>query len=404
MKNNNWSLIGFTIGLVVVWICLLISQIHLANRAFSNQKELFRVKVDDIIDESMQRFDSVDLDLISAHIAEKLNEKGINEVFQLGLFCEDENSFHAVSDNADEKSMLEKGFQYNLLSISDEETHLDKLYIYFPNIEKRFLWDELVNRIIMFLLLVLILLCFVSFFFILFKQRKINYFRERMVHNITHELKTPVTSISLATQLMLDDSIALDRESALSYLRMISDETKTMQKLLEEVLTIFRNEQIQREREDVYVHKLLTTISEVHRLSLNECHGKLVFDFQATNDVVFGDTVHLANSFSNLIDNAIKYRKGPPVITISTRNVEDTIEISFKDNGIGIAKSDQKIIFEAFARVNTDNKHYVKGYGLGLNYVQHVVKYHKGTIKVESKLGEGATFIVSLPLKIFKTT
>lgn len=399
MKNNNWGLIGFTIGLVVVWVCLLISQIHLANRAFSNQKELFRVKVDDLIDESMQRFDSIDLDLISAHIAEKLNEKGIDETFQLGLFCEDENSFHAVSDNADEKSMLEKGFQYNLLSISDEETHLDILYIYFPNIEKRFFWDQLVNRIIMFFLLVLILLCFVSFFFILFKQRKINYFRERMVHNITHELKTPVTSISLATQLMLDDSIALDRESAHSYLRMISDETKTMQGLLDEVLTIFRNEQIQREREDVYVHKLLTTIAEVHRLSLNECHGELVFDFQATNDVVFGDTVHLANSFSNLIDNAIKYRKGAPLITISTRNVEDTIEISFKDNGIGIAKSDQKIIFEAFARVNTDNKHYVKGYGLGLNYVMHVVDYHNGSIKLESELGKGATFIVSLPLK-----
>ena len=399
MKNNNWSLIGFTIGLVVVWICLLISQIHLANRAFSNQKELFRVKVDDLIDESMQRFDSIDLDLISAHITEKLNEKGIEESFQLGLFCEDENFFHVVSDNADEKSMLEKGFQYNLLSISDEETHLDTLYIYFPNIDKRFFWDELMNRIIMVILLVLILLCFVSFFFILFKQRKINAFRERMVHNITHELKTPVTSISLATQLMLDDSIVMDRESEHSYLKMISDETKTMQGLLEEVLTIFRNEQTQREREDVYVHKLLTTIAGVHRLSLNEYHGKLVFDFQATNDVVFGDTVHLANSFSNLIDNAIKYRKGAPLITISTRNVEDTIEISFKDNGIGIAKSDQKIIFEAFARVNTDNKHYVKGYGLGLNYVQHVVKYHKGSIKVDSRLGEGSTFIVTLPLK-----
>lgn len=400
MKNSNRSLIGFTIGLVVVWVFLLISQIHLANRAFSNQKELFRVKVDDLIDESMQRFDSIDLDLISAHIAEKLSEKGINETFQLGLFCEDEDSFHAVSDNADEKSMLEKGFQYNLLSISDEETHLDILYIYFPNIEKRFFWDELANRIIMVILLVLILLCFVCFFFILFKQRKINAFRERMVHNITHELKTPVTSISLATQLMLDDSIAMDRESALSYLRMIADETKTMQGLLEEVLTIFRNTQTQRERKDVYIHRLLTTIAEVHRLSLNECQGQLVYDFHATNDVVFGDTVHLANSFSNLIDNAIKYRKDAPLITISTRNVGDTIEIRFKDNGIGIAKSDQKIIFEAFARVNTENKHYVKGYGLGLNYVQNVVKYHKGSIKVESRLGEGATFIVTLPLKV----
>ena len=394
MKNNNWGLIGFTIGLVVVWVCLLISQIHLANRAFSNQKELFRVKVDDIIDESMQRFDSVDLDLISAHIAEKLSEKGINEVFQLGLFCEDENSFHAVSDNADEKSMLEKGFQYNLLSISDEETHLDILYIYFPNIEKRFLWDELVNRIIMFFLLVLILLCFVSFFFILFKQRRINYFRERMVHNITHELKTPVTSISLATQLMLDDSIALDRESELSYLRMISDETKTMQGLLEEVLTIFRNEQTQRERKDVYVHKLLTTIAEVHRLSLNECHGELVFDFQATNDVVSGDTVHLANSFSNLIDNAIywlnKSGESDKKIHFKINPIEKTLMVA--DNGNGIREDIIPFVFNEFFSMKSN------GRGLGLYIVRELLSRINAEVAVieneDDKILSGANFII----------
>jgi two-component system phosphate regulon sensor histidine kinase PhoR len=149
----------------------------------------------------------------------------------------------------------------------------------------------------------------------------------------------------------------------------------------------------------VYVHKLLKTVLEVHRLPLNECHGEVVFDLLANRDVVLGDLPHLANAFSNLIDNAIKYRKDNLVITISTRNVGDNLEIRFSDNGIGISRSDQKLIFEPFTRVNTDNEHYVKGYGLGLNYVMHVVEYHKGTIKLESELGKGSTFIVSLPLK-----
>ena len=112
-----------------------------------------------------------------------------------------------------------------------------------------------------------------------------------------------------------------------------------------------------------------------------------------------GDRDHLLNGFSNLIDNAIKYRNGDLVITISTKNVGNVIEIQFADNGIGIDKANQSLIFEPFARVNTENKHYVKGYGLGLNYLSQIVKYHKGTIKLESELGNGARFFVYLPLK-----
>lgn len=398
-RRDNKNLIVFAIVLAVVWVGLLVSLLHLSNRVFSNQRELFQVKMDGIVNESLERLDTIDYETVDAFVSDKLKQNSFPDTYQIGLYCTDEDVFHFISEDADPQVLLAEGFQYNLLSITDEETHLDTLYIYFPSIEQRFHWDLMVSYIVIVVLLIVILLSFISFFIILYRQRKINMFRERMVNNITHELKTPVTSISLATQLMLDDSIAMDREEALAYLRMISDETKAMQGLLEEVLTIFRNTQTQRERKDVFIHRLLTTIAEVHRLSLNECQGELVFDFQATDDVVFGDTVHLANSFSNLIDNAIKYRKGAPLITISTRNVGDTIEISFKDNGIGIDKSNQRIIFEAFARVNTDNEHYVKGFGLGLNYVLHIVKYHKGTIKVESELGKGTTFIISLPLK-----
>lgn len=399
MKKDNGWLIGFTIALVVVWVCLLISQIHLANKAFSNQKELFRMKVEDIVGESVEKFDTIDIALIEVYISDKLRQNGMEESFQLGLFCDADSNFVSISEGANPQLLLKEGFQYNLLSIEDESAHLDTLYIYFPDIEKRFLWDELSNRIIMVIMLFLILLCFVCFFFILFKQRKLNVFRERMVNNITHELKTPITTISLASQLLLDDSIEKDEEVEHSYLRMIVDETKSLQDLVEEALAIFKNSKTTRERTDVYVHKLLKTVLEVHRLPLNECHGEVVFDLLANRDVVLGDLPHLANAFSNLIDNAIKYRKDNLVITISTRNVGDNLEIRFSDNGIGISRSDQNLIFEPFTRVNTDNEHYVKGYGLGLNYVMHVVEYHKGTIKLESELGKGSTFIVSLPLK-----
>ena len=399
MKKDNGWLIGFTIALVVVWVCLLISQIHLANKAFSNQKELFRMKVEDIVGESVENFDTIDIALIEVYISDKLRQNGMEESFQLGLFCDADSNFVSISEGANPQLLLKEGFQYNLLSIEDESAHLDTLYIYFPDIEKRFLWDELSNRIIMVIMLFLILLCFVCFFFILFKQRKLNVFRERMVNNITHELKTPITTISLASQLLLDDSIEKDEEVEHSYLRMIVDETKSLQDLVEEALAIFKNSKTTRERTDVYVHKLLKTVLEVHRLPLNECHGEVVFDLLANRDVVLGDLPHLANAFSNLIDNTIKYRKDNLVITISTRNVGDNLEIRFSDNGIGISRSDQKLIFEPFTRVNTDNEHYVKGYGLGLNYVMHVVEYHKGTIKLESELGKGSTFIVSLPLK-----
>ena len=128
----------------------------------------------------------------------------------------------------------------------------------------------------------------------------------------------------------------------------------------------------------------------------------VVFDLQAQSDVVFGDLPHLANVFSNLIDNSIKYRREQLVIKVSTRNVGDTIEIRVEDNGIGISESDQQFIFEPFARANTNNKHYVKGYGLGLNYVMNIIEYHEGTIKVESELGKGTVFIISLPLKFLK--
>ena len=162
LRKNNRHLITLVIVLAVVWIGLLFSQYHLAKRAFSNQRELFQARLDDVVGESLDRIDTMDLVVIDAYLSSKLSQNGFPESYELGVFCED-SSFHYLSKGANAQSLLEEGFQYNLLTISDEEAHLDTLYIYFPDIEQRFHWDVVISYTIITLFLVLILLCFVGF-------------------------------------------------------------------------------------------------------------------------------------------------------------------------------------------------------------------------------------------------
>lgn len=261
-------------------------------------------------------------------------------------------------------------------------------------------WSIITSYVILAVLIILLLFCFVRFFLGIRRQYKINEFRENMVHNMVHELKTPLTSIDLASQFLQDKSIVKDEATMNSYLRMISDETKSVRDLVDQMLTVFSLEKmLDQNKTDVYINRLLKLVADMHKLSLDECHGAINFELQAERDVVFGNLTHLSNAFSNLIDNAIKYRNGDLVLTISTQNVGNSIKISFADNGMGIDKANLPLIFEPFARFNTDNEHYVKGYGLGLDYVNHVIKNHKGTISVESQLHQGSTFEVVLPLK-----
>lgn len=262
-------------------------------------------------------------------------------------------------------------------------------------------WSIIASYMTLAVLVILLLFCFIRFFLGIRRQYKINEFRENMIHNMVHELKTPLTTIDLASQFLQDTSVVKDEATTKSYLRMISDESKSVRDLVDQMLTVFSMEkQPDENMTDVYINRLLKTVANIHQLSLDECHGVINFDLQAEHDVVFGNLTHLSNAFSNLIDNAIKYRrKEDLVLTISTQNSGNNIKILFADNGMGIDKANLSLIFEPFARFNTDNEHYVKGYGLGLDYVNKVVTHHNGTIAVESVVQQGTTFVVTLPLK-----
>ncbi len=384
--------------LFVFWVFLFLFQMRLTRSVYSNQRDLFEVKLDEVMYEILG--DTISYDSIQQIFIDGFKEFSINEPFDVGIYNTDDSLFLVLSENADEEALLESGFQYSLLCVTDEAPRLDIIFLSFPGLDARFRRDRIMGYTIMIVLLVVLFLGFVSIVYENYKTVKINLFREKMGHFIVHELKTPITTINLATQFLRDKSVNKDEATTDSYLNMIVDETSSLEVLMNQVLTVFKAERVPKQlRENVSVHSALKKVMKVFQLSLQEVEAEVHLDLKAEKDLVCGDATHLQNAFSNLVDNAIKYRNGPLQLSISTRNVENSIEIRVADNGIGIRKADQKLIFDAFTRFNNENRYYVKGYGLGLNYVKHIVDFHNGTIQVESELDHGTCFILTIPLK-----
>ena len=386
--------------LAIVWTLLLALQVRLAKKAYSHQKDLFAVKLNTVFDDALASVDTMDYNALDPLVTASLEAHGIPYPHDLGVYLAEEGEYLTLTENADSNALFGSGFRYQWLHVINEEPHLETLFIHFPSLVKKFRREMIVGYLVIFLLLLLLLCCFVNFFYIIIKHKRINKFKEKMAHFIVHELKTPLTTINLSTQLLKDESVVTDEEAKNMYLDMISEETKVLGSLVDEVLTVFRLENVpMAEMTDLELHKLLKEVCKLLSPKLDECQAEVHFDFKAHDDVVLGNYTHLFNTFSNLVDNAVKYRKDLLSLDISTHNTENGIEIRVADNGIGISKDNLSLIFEPFTRFNTDDAYYVKGFGLGLNYVKHVVDYHKGTVRVESEEGKGTTFIVGLPLK-----
>lgn len=233
------------------------------------------------------------------------------------------------------------------------------------------------------------------------KQKKLSVIKNDFISNMTHEFKTPISTISLAAEMLSDDTVTKTPEKQQRFVKMIRDENKRLSVLVESILqtSILDKGEFKLKRSDLDVHDIINQAIQNTQLLLDQRQGSVQTNLQATKSIINADKVHLTNIVFNLIDNAVKYTKESPFIVISTRDVENGIEISVKDNGIGISKENLKKIFEKFYRVPTGNVHNVKGFGLGLSYVQAVVQKHNGTINVESEVGKGSTFKIVMPYK-----
>ncbi|MDJ1473747.1 sensor histidine kinase [Xanthocytophaga flava] len=249
-----------------------------------------------------------------------------------------------------------------------------------------------------------VLLIVISFFaytsFVVLRQRRLSEIQQDFINNMTHEFKTPLSTISISSEVLKNPKITQSPERLLSYATIIGQEANRLKGQVERVLQMasLENEEIKLKKETIDLHQLITQAAEPFQLSLTEKGGTLQLHLDATRNQISGDKLHITNVLYNLLDNAIKYNHKVPEILITTQNEKDQISFTVKDNGIGISQEHIKRIFDRFYRVPTGNVHDVKGFGLGLNYVRLIVKAHAGTIKVTSEPDQGSSFTIWLPV------
>lgn len=249
--------------------------------------------------------------------------------------------------------------------------------------------------------IILIIIIFFSYTInVILKQKRLSEIKNDFINNITHEFKTPISTISLSAEVLLNPAIINQPERLKNYAKIIQDENNRLKNQVDKVLQLatIERDKLKLESEPIDIHQLILDSMKSFELLINQQEGKIISNLKATNFVFYGDKVHISNILYNLIDNAIKYSPKKPEISISTSQYKEGIEISIRDNGIGVADEAQKHIFEKFYREPTGNVHNIKGFGLGLNYVKTIVEAYNGTIRLVSKKNEGSTFIIKLPL------
>lgn len=252
------------------------------------------------------------------------------------------------------------------------------------------------------ILTVALIIIFVYNIVLAFRQKKLMEIKNDFINNMTHEFKTPISTISLAAQ-MLNDNAVIKSGSMLQHIsQVINDETKRLRFQVEKVLqmSMFDNQKTRLKLTVLNANSVITNVVNTYRIKVEKYGGCLETRLEAPRADVQVDEMHFTNVIFNLLDNAVKYMRDDvePNLVIQTKEVNNRLEISVKDNGIGIKKDDLKHIFEKFYRVHTGNRHDVKGFGLGLTYVKKMINEFKGDIRAESEFGEGTTFYITLPL------
>lgn len=250
---------------------------------------------------------------------------------------------------------------------------------------------------------VILLVVFLYTVILAFRQKKLTEMKTDFINNMTHELKTPIATISLAAQMLDDSSVRKSPDSIKHLAGVISEESKRLRFQVEKVLhlSVLDNAESTLKFTDVNANEVIENVVNTFKLKVERQGGTLFANLDATDSDIYVDQLQFTNVIHNLLENALKYSRDDvdPELSVTTRDMSNkTLEIRVQDNGIGIHRDDQKRIFDKFYRVSTGNRHDVKGFGLGLAYVKKMITAFKGQISVESEPGIGSTFIIRLPL------
>src|SRR5574344_2186918 len=284
---------------------------------------------------------------------------------------------------------------------NDPPSKMNILKVHFPA-RHDYIYSSINFMVPSLIFTIVLLITFVYTLYIVFRQKKLTEMKNDFVNNMTHEFKTPISTISLAAQMLKDPAVGKSPAMFQHISTVINDETKRLRFQVEKVLqmSMFDRQKATLKMKEIDANEMIAGVINTFTLKVERYNGKITSSLDAEDSVIFADEMHITNVIFNLMDNAVKYKRADEdlLLDIRTWNEAGKLMISVQDNGIGIKKENLKKVFEKFYRVHTGNLHDVKGFGLGLAYVKKIIQDHKGSIRAESELNVGTKFIIALPL------
>ena len=340
----------------------------------------------------------INFKLLDQDIRAELLNNGINIPYHFTVSTADGREVYRCPD------YTEDGLPYTYSQVlfrNDPSSKMGVVKIHFPDING-YIFSSIRFMIPSVVFTLVLLITFIFTIVVIFRQKRYTEIKNDFINNMTHELKTPIASISLAAQMLNDNSVGKS-PAMLSHLGgVINDESKRLRFLVEKVLqmSMFDRKKAVFKKKELDLNEMVENIANSFTLRVEHTGGKIYTEIEAIDSAIYVDEMHFQNVIFNLLDNAVKYRKQdmPLDIYMKTWNDDQHLYLSIRDTGMGIKKENLKKIFEKFYRVHTGNLHDAKGFGLGLAYVKKIIDLHKGTIHVESEFGKGTKFTITLPV------
>jgi two-component system phosphate regulon sensor histidine kinase PhoR len=346
--------------------------------------------------------DAINAKILEDYLKNEFEHKDILIDFEYGIYdCGTEkmvygdyvkaNKFSYVKDTAKNSKP-----QPTVLPVLSHDNYY--FGVHFPT-RNEYLLGELDMWVFTSMVMLLVVIFFAYTIFIILKQKRLSEIQTDFINNMTHEFKTPISTISISSEVLMKPNIVENPERLLNYATIIHNENKRLKKQVEHILQMatLDKEDHQLNKEAIDVHDLIRKVVSNSEATLKQVEGKIDLHFDPNPLIISADSLHLTNIIYNLVDNAIKYSKEAPKIDIYTENKRNGVVIAIADQGIGIAQDAKRHIFDKFYRVPKGDIHDVKGFGLGLNYVKIMVEAHRGNIKVESEPNKGSKFTIYLP-------
>lgn len=342
--------------------------------------------------------DCVEPCLLDSLISEEFSHLDIDKHYHYGVYNKTDNEIVFGSPGAAIAELKSSPHVISLTCLYRPESHF--LGVCFPE-QGKIIWAEMAGWLLLSLLFIIMMIGGFSMSIIsLMRQKKLSQMKADFVNNMTHEFKTPIATISIASEMLLNPVVNEDPKKIVRYAGIIHSENSRLKSQVEQVLqlAVLDKGEYNLERQQTDIHRVIEQVVKNFSLIVRKRKGEISTNLQAENHILYADKDHLMNVIMNLLDNAEKYSPNSPVITISSRNDNGGIVISIEDKGIGISQENQQNVFKQFYRVPTGDIHDVNGFGLGLFYVKTIVEAHGGSIKLSSELKKGSRFNLFFPI------